>query len=805
MNGKKTMSTTGTKNKRKEYRTKVISFHNHRKSLITYEAFVWIVFGITTTLAIIDRFTTNFWPRQMFSIGQGSAGTDRLVGFKPGPWSVVAYDVIARISGRFSICAYNLLLITRLRCLEHCILCSKWVNRMIDCSNIIKANLRLHKWNGIALCVLTFIHVWSILFPCVFHGYTAKVIRGTFEWPLSERPPPGFKDADAVNKQMGLEIDDVWRMVEMTVMFCILLPLSVRWFSTRWHIGMPLHRLINVLYFVDIVRRHTHPHSWVLNTPIFCAWVFDKFWMWYSNRRKGPEVHRTYLGENYMVLYWKHCETKLGSYDALDTHPILSPDYFLRLDDSSFFESAHVFTCFENRTNTSIDRSSAGLEPFEWTAGCVVRVFRKKRKPRLGAKDPISHTARMFDVPKENLDVTAWGPYHSEMSAHIKESLLRKDDRQTVLIGTGSGVGYVLDVLQWKKEYAPKRQIKILFSTRDAELFKWVKDTIEPFAITPEITIHLAFTGTHIDLEEDRIVANKCEKIEFDFVNENEEIESVNTSVNESPTTEPVNENKEMETITGSNDESATTVNESPTTEPVNENKEMETVTGSNDESATSYPLNDTKESESINGSGNDPATRNILNVNEESESVHGSDSKTATTDLLNVNEESESVNGSHNKSATMILVNENREIESDDESDTTYYTTMSRRSCLTTVSGQSCLTTVSGRSSQSSPIQNVIISYWHHDFDKEIEEESIVFSQGSQGLNEHVAKICAGKKAKFYGGLQSTERFEMFDALIESSLRSLNSLRTSIRGSSVRSLTAMRRSVKTIRRSFQA
>ena len=49
-----------------------------KKPLISYEAFVWFVFGITTTLAVIDRFTTNVWPRQMFTIGSGFAGKDQL-------------------------------------------------------------------------------------------------------------------------------------------------------------------------------------------------------------------------------------------------------------------------------------------------------------------------------------------------------------------------------------------------------------------------------------------------------------------------------------------------------------------------------------------------------------------------------------------------------------------------------------------------------------------------------------------------------------------------------------------------------
>ena len=131
-----------------------------------------------------------------------------------------------------------------------------------------------------------------------------------------------------------------------------------------------------------------------------------------------------------MVLYWKHCETDVAPAKA--PRSIVSPDYHLRLRDSSFFESAHVFTCFENRTNTTIDLNG---KPFEWTVGSVIRIFRKKRKPRLGAKDPISHTARIYDVDEDKLDITAWGPYYSEMSAHLRECLLEENGKTTTLIG----------------------------------------------------------------------------------------------------------------------------------------------------------------------------------------------------------------------------------------------------------------------------------------------------------------------------------------------------------------------------------
>ena len=131
-----------------------------------------------------------------------------------------------------------------------------------------------------------------------------------------------------------------------------------------------------------------------------------------------------------MVLYWKHCEADAAPAKA--PRSIISPDYHLRLRDSSFFESAHVFTCFENRTNTTIDVNG---KPFEWTVGSVIRVFRNKRTPRLGAKDPISHTGRMYDLDADELDITAWGPYYSEMSVHLREYLLEKNEKTVILIG----------------------------------------------------------------------------------------------------------------------------------------------------------------------------------------------------------------------------------------------------------------------------------------------------------------------------------------------------------------------------------
>jgi hypothetical protein len=97
-----------------------------------------------------------------------------LVGFKPRPWSVVIYDALARITGKVSITALNLLLITRFHSLPHWMTWS-WPLHIIDVTDLVNANLRLHRWNGLMLCIMMLAHVWSILFPAIFHSYKVEV------------------------------------------------------------------------------------------------------------------------------------------------------------------------------------------------------------------------------------------------------------------------------------------------------------------------------------------------------------------------------------------------------------------------------------------------------------------------------------------------------------------------------------------------------------------------------------------------------------------------------------------------------
>lgn len=422
------------------------------RPFIKYEHAVWLVYTVIVTLAIADRFAWNVWPRETMHIGAGTAGSDFKDGLKDGPWTVKFYDIMARASGRYSIVALNLLMFTMMHSFMSW-LSETWVaRRVLDLSDYVEANRRLHKWNGIGLVAMTLIHVWSILLPCVFSGWRAQVVLGVFEWPLSERGPKGFKDINTATQTMSLQGDDVFRIVEMTILLAVLLPLSIRWLSTRWHVGIHLHGFINVLYFIDIVRRHTHPHSWILNTPFFVAWVIDllvgAYWRWHQ-----PILKRVQLSTDYMLLFWNQQRT-------LDT---VGPKYYLRLKNSSRLERAHVFTGFENRCELDLAHGD------QWSACLLVRVYRSKRGVRMMRQDKVSHTQRIAD--SDELGLYTWGPFNGSMSEAVRMSLCER--RGVTLIGGGSAAGYLIDaVQQFDAETGPR--LTVLYTTRDEELLEWV-------------------------------------------------------------------------------------------------------------------------------------------------------------------------------------------------------------------------------------------------------------------------------------------------------------------------------------------
>ncbi len=365
---------------------------------------------------------------------------------------------------------------------------SSWIGKhILDCNNIVKSNIEAHKVNGIALCVLTLIHVWSILLPCLTHKWKAQVVPGMFEWPLSERAPPGFKDANPATETMSLQVDDVFRMVEMTILLGILTPLSIRWMQQYWHLGIQVHRFVTVIYFVDIVRRHSHPHTWVLNTPIFAIWILDKVLCMAWRRIKAPNVIRRAISDDYMVLFWSTNNID----EAFNEVVSVGSNYYMKLYPSSWMESRHPFTAFKNRSAGAIMKSSEHC----FSNGAVIRTFDNDRKPRIGGHvESRSHTERMSTYsPSVCSSLSIWGPFQGQVTNLISKALLDGKDstsrKHLVLAGSGSAINFMIDLMSHLSSATSPlcygilgenvKNITLLYSTRDEALYHWVHETMK--------------------------------------------------------------------------------------------------------------------------------------------------------------------------------------------------------------------------------------------------------------------------------------------------------------------------------------
>jgi len=286
---------------------------------------------------------------------------------------------------------------------------------------------------------------------------------------------------------MYLQVDDVFRMVEMTLLLGVLTPLSIRWMTHCWHVGIHVHRFITVIYFVDIVRRHSHPHSWVLNTPIFVLWIIDKALCMIWRQVKFPSVFRQTISDDYIVLYWTNKTS-----DTFNGITAVGSNYFMKMNPSSWVESPHPFTSFKNRAG-NCNFMYTGLEQEEErhsTNGAVIRTFRNARKPRIGGEDR-SHTGRMAEDSPSSLSI--WGPFQGHLTNLVRNAFPTEGDgygsaqeRSIVLAGSGSAINFMIDLLssETSREAFDLRsdklqQIILLYSTRDRALYEWVTGVMD--------------------------------------------------------------------------------------------------------------------------------------------------------------------------------------------------------------------------------------------------------------------------------------------------------------------------------------
>ncbi len=396
---------------------------------IGYAWFFWVIFTISMTLCVVDRFTLNVWPRQ--NLGQISerAKVSDSSSIRQGPWSVWFDDFFSKFSGRYTLLGLCFLYLTMMHNV-HFYLSGTWINRFIDFGDYVN-RIKAHKYLGFSMAVISILHVWTVLFPGIFSGYSIEVRSGFFVFPISEMRPKGFQHANVTTKVMMMQVDDVYRTVMITLVMGPIVYASVRLISSNYRIGIRLHQFVMIMYLVDIARRHTHPHCWVFNIPCFIFWVADVIWGHFY-RHQSTQMQRVSISPNYMLLYWQG-NISGGRMSIADVFYIRTKCCHCR------WERSHPFTCISRRNvalsdlRSFVDLYSNGartFEPTEWNRAFLVRTYDKR----------LSHTREMRD--SEELLADVWGGFRfGRIADHMKS----KDD--VVLIGGGSGGTFLIDAL----------------------------------------------------------------------------------------------------------------------------------------------------------------------------------------------------------------------------------------------------------------------------------------------------------------------------------------------------------------------
>ncbi|CAM9174985.1 unnamed protein product [Ectocarpus sp. 4 AP-2014] len=318
---------------------------------------VWL---FISTFMVLDRFYWNFWPRQ--TICTDGCGGDFFCKMdddpgclKDGPWSAKTFDVIARISARFIISTTNLMFIT---------MCHGTWNYLSEVQVLRPFlyawrtdNFWLHSIGGWTMGIWTMLHVYSLLLPSIFHGFKNVAVGGPVELPLQVSLAVSNVDLD--NKLANWGYDDIWRIIWMTLIFCVLTPLSRSAWALKknFTLAMWLHIGVGIGYFFDNWRRRTHPHVWILNTPVFLWYIADKVWCCTRGRVDDrAETTRISLDEDYMLLLWD------------EEHPKRICDIFwLKHRDSDGTEMAHPFTTCSSHDTLNKQATTSGTAAVKTT------------------------------------------------------------------------------------------------------------------------------------------------------------------------------------------------------------------------------------------------------------------------------------------------------------------------------------------------------------------------------------------------------------------------------------------------------
>jgi len=469
---------------------------------IRYITIVRWVYYVTTALFVFDRLFTNVFPRQAFKMKGYSTSSDKfdetyctltylqhnstfgglgkcaqsLLRVKSKydadtrDWTATVFDILARISGRVSIAATNGCLFSMLESFH--VYLRRVAPSWVDMHDEHDDRRKFHIYCGWSVILSTLPHIWSAMLPVMFQSYGLKLQTGRPDWPGTERQ--SYSTVNSLDKVVTLGGDDIWRLIEMTILLGMVMPYTFyKLFKQNWPLGMKIHVFGAVAYLWDIIRRHSHPHSWIFNGPVFLWWVLDKTYAAYSYHKHVP-VQCKRLSANYICA-------ELGHFNSQEKS--LAPLCWLRFPGST--KRPNPFTSFKNHLQLPL----LGNDGKDWKLGFIIRV---SQRPGSFTGTLAGENPKAGDVPKSDVfPACCTSPVPASVrTLNVKGAFASCYDRAVerveqglpaVIIASGSGAALAVDFIGWAMHRGRpvEREVHVAYTARDVGLFAFVVEIVK--------------------------------------------------------------------------------------------------------------------------------------------------------------------------------------------------------------------------------------------------------------------------------------------------------------------------------------
>ena len=235
---------------------------------------------------------------------------------------------------------------------------------------------------------------------------------------------------------------------------------------------MTLHVFAGIWYAVDNIQKITHGLAHFFNLPMLIIWCVDRLLsIWLYRHQHGHIVRKEVIGNNeYIVMYVK--------LDKNVKHAVGDVYYLhqqVKESTGMLPQRSHPFTTFGNLSQDST-----------WDIGFVMSIMEDEEQLCLPWTSWLA-------TEEKTSTLHTWGPYRSsvwKLNHLIQESEGMQWPSRFLLFATGSGCGYLLDVLSclayraqpnFESRSRKKKQmnIEIFYSVRCKAFYHFLRKPID--------------------------------------------------------------------------------------------------------------------------------------------------------------------------------------------------------------------------------------------------------------------------------------------------------------------------------------